>query len=65
MGLRGIVVKSHGGADSVAFLNAIRTATEESRSGVLDRITKQLEIEHMLLQETVDSNANNITTDNE
>ena len=65
LGLRGIVVKSHGGADSVAFLNAIRTATEESRSGVLDRITKQLEIEHMLLQETVDSNANNITTDNE
>jgi glycerol-3-phosphate acyltransferase PlsX len=65
LGLRGIVVKSHGGADSVAFLNAIRTATEESRSGVLDRIAKQLEIEHMLLQETVDSNANNITTDNE
>jgi glycerol-3-phosphate acyltransferase PlsX len=47
LGLRGIVVKSHGGADSVAFLNAIHTAVEESRSGVLNRIAEQLEIEHI------------------
>jgi len=47
LGLRGIVVKSHGGADEVAFLNAIETAVEEARSGVLKRIEKQLEIEHM------------------
>jgi glycerol-3-phosphate acyltransferase PlsX len=47
LGLRGIVVKSHGGADVVAFLNAIQTAVEESRSGVLKRIASQLEIEHI------------------
>ena len=47
LGLRGIVVKSHGGADSVAFLNAIHVAIEEARSGVLHRITQQLEIEHI------------------
>jgi len=47
LGLRGIVVKSHGGADKVAFLNAIQTAVEEARSGVLKRIEKQLEIEHL------------------
>lgn len=47
LGLRGIVVKSHGGADKVAFLNAIHTAVEESRSGVLKSIEKQLEIEHL------------------
>lgn len=47
LGLRGIVVKSHGGADSFAFYNAILQAVEESRSGVLRRITEQLEIEHM------------------
>jgi len=47
LGLRGIVVKSHGGADKVAFLNAIETAVEESRNGVLKRIEKQLEIEHL------------------
>ncbi|HQR60959.1 MAG TPA: phosphate acyltransferase PlsX [Methylophilaceae bacterium] len=47
LGLRGIVVKSHGGADSFAFLHAIHTAVEEARSGVLRRITEQLEIEHL------------------
>jgi phosphate acyltransferase len=47
LGLRGIVVKSHGGADSFAFLHAIHTAVEEARSGVLSRITQQLEIEHL------------------
>lgn len=47
LGLRGIVVKSHGGADSFSFLHAIHTAIDESRSGVLRRITEQLEIEHL------------------
>lgn len=47
LGLRGIVVKSHGGADSFAFRHAIDTAIEEARNGVLRRITEQLEIEHM------------------
>jgi glycerol-3-phosphate acyltransferase PlsX len=47
LGLRGIVVKSHGSADSFAFQHAIDTAIEEARSGVLRRITEQLEIEHI------------------
>ena len=47
LGLRGIVVKSHGGADSFAFEHAIDTAIEEARNGVLRRITEQLEIEHV------------------
>ena len=47
LGLRGIVVKSHGGADSFAFLHAIDTAIEEARSGVLQRISEQLAIEHV------------------
>ena len=47
LGLRGIVVKSHGGADSFSFLHAIHVAIEESRSGVLHRISEQLEIEHL------------------
>jgi glycerol-3-phosphate acyltransferase PlsX len=46
LGLRGVVVKSHGGADNLAFQYAINTAIEEARSGVLRRITEQLEIEH-------------------
>jgi glycerol-3-phosphate acyltransferase PlsX len=47
LGLRGIVVKSHGGADSIAFNHAIFVAAEEARSGVLQRITQQLEIEQI------------------
>lgn len=47
LGLRGIVVKSHGGADQVAYLSAIHVAIEEARSGVLRRISEQLEIEHL------------------
>ena len=47
LGLRGIVVKSHGGADSFAFQFAIKTAIDEAQSGVLRRITEQLEIEHL------------------
>lgn len=59
LGLRGIVVKSHGGADSFSFLQAIHTAVEESRSGVLRRITEQLEIEHIQTQEAFDVNPDN------
>ncbi len=47
LGLRGIVVKSHGGADTIGFYHAITVAIEEARSGVLHRITQQLEIEHI------------------
>jgi len=59
LGLRGIVVKSHGGADSFSFLQAIHTAIEESRSGVLRRITEQLEIEHIQSQDALDVNPDN------
>lgn len=54
LGLRGIVVKSHGGADSLAFRFAILTAIEEARSGVLRRISEQLEIEHIQATNTED-----------
>ena len=40
LGLRGIVVKSHGSADSVAFANAIEQATKEARMGIPERIGK-------------------------
>jgi glycerol-3-phosphate acyltransferase PlsX len=44
------VVKSHGGADELAFYYALHVAIEEARSGVLRRITEQLEIEHLQQQ---------------
>lgn len=43
LGLQGIVVKSHGGADSVAYANAISIARTEIIEKVPQRIHKQLE----------------------
>jgi glycerol-3-phosphate acyltransferase PlsX len=42
LGLRGIVVKSHGSADAFAFGFAIRRAVEEARGGVLAHITARM-----------------------
>jgi glycerol-3-phosphate acyltransferase PlsX len=39
LGLRGIVVKSHGSADAVAFEVAIQRAWEEASSGIIQRIS--------------------------
>ena len=46
LGLRGIVVKSHGSADIFAFEHAIEAAVEEVRNGVLRRITEQIALLH-------------------
>lgn len=42
LGLRGIVVKSHGAADRFAFARAIERAAEEVRNNVLGRIAAQI-----------------------
>jgi hypothetical protein len=34
IGLAGVIIKSHGGADRVAFANAVRVAVVEARKGV-------------------------------
>jgi phosphate acyltransferase len=46
LGLRGVVVKSHGSADPVAFSYALQRAAEEVRNGVLDRITGEMTALH-------------------
>jgi glycerol-3-phosphate acyltransferase PlsX len=43
LGLRGIVIKSHGGADALAFEHALRIADREIRSGVIARIEREVE----------------------
>jgi glycerol-3-phosphate acyltransferase PlsX len=43
LGLRGIVIKSHGGADRVAFAHAIEEAIIEVEKNVPQRITNELE----------------------
>lgn len=42
LGLRGIVIKSHGSADRVSFRIAIGRAVDEARSGVLAKITERM-----------------------
>ena len=46
LGLRGVVVKSHGAADSIAFEFAIERAAEEVRNGVLRRISERMALIH-------------------
>jgi glycerol-3-phosphate acyltransferase PlsX len=43
LGLNGIVVKSHGGADVDAFANAIKIASIETEKSVPDRIGQEIE----------------------
>lgn len=43
LGLRGIVIKSHGGADALAFANAIEVAAREVHKAVPEHINRQLE----------------------
>lgn len=42
LGLRGIVVKSHGSADKMAFTKAIERAAEAARNRLVDRISERM-----------------------
>lgn len=44
LGLRGVIIKSHGSADPFAFECAIERAVEEVRNGVLRRISEQMSL---------------------
>lgn len=50
LGLKGIVLKSHGSADEFAFLCAIERAAEEARGGMLHHITEHIEKAHLANQ---------------
>jgi glycerol-3-phosphate acyltransferase PlsX len=51
LGLKGIVVKSHGSADSLAFRCAIERAAEEARGGMLRHIAEHIEKWHHAKQQ--------------
>lgn len=42
LGLRGIVVKSHGSADNFAFTKALERAAEEARNRLVERISERM-----------------------
>jgi glycerol-3-phosphate acyltransferase PlsX len=43
LGLNGVVVKSHGGADAMGFASALDMAIDMARSGVIPKIMADLE----------------------
>ncbi len=43
VGLNGVVVKSHGSADTVAVRNALEVALREVRHNIPDRIRREME----------------------
>jgi len=51
IGLNGVVVKSHGGADKVAFANAVETAVELSKHNINHKIIQEISLlqQHMSL----------------
>jgi glycerol-3-phosphate acyltransferase PlsX len=51
LGLKGIVVKSHGSADVFAFICAIERAAEEARGGMLNHISQHVEKWHHARQQ--------------
>jgi glycerol-3-phosphate acyltransferase PlsX len=51
LGLKGIVVKSHGSADAFAYLCAIERAAEEARGGMLHHISEHVEKWHHARQQ--------------
>lgn len=53
LGLKGIVLKSHGSADAFAFLCAIERAAEEARGGMLHHISEHIEKWHHANQQKV------------
>lgn len=46
LGLKGIVIKSHGSADAFAFEQALQRAVEEVRNGVPQRISQRMAVLH-------------------
>jgi glycerol-3-phosphate acyltransferase PlsX len=57
IGLKGVVVKSHGGADKLAFKYALHKAYAEAAHGVLDKIAQRMATMPHLAAETSVSDA--------
>jgi glycerol-3-phosphate acyltransferase PlsX len=55
LGLKGIVLKSHGSADKFAFLCALEKAAEEARGGMLHHISAHIENSHLARQKITEA----------
>lgn len=59
LGLKGIVVKSHGSADIFSYTQAIHRAVEEVRGGVLDKIAVRVENHMRTISDTSSGDSEN------
>ncbi|MGH1455491.1 MAG: phosphate acyltransferase PlsX [Alphaproteobacteria bacterium] len=50
LGLNGLCIKSHGGADALGFSSAVILAVRLARQGYIDQVVK--DVEHLSIQET-------------
>jgi len=57
LGLEGVVIKSHGGADSVGFARAVEIGYEMARSDLLNRIRDTVALAHQFESGSVDPTA--------
>jgi glycerol-3-phosphate acyltransferase PlsX len=55
LGLRGLVFKSHGSADVLAFGNALNRAYDAARNNLLDRVQVRINKAKPLLAEPADA----------
>jgi glycerol-3-phosphate acyltransferase PlsX len=55
LGLKGIAVKSHGGTDAFGFASAVDLAYEMADSGLISRLTDDLDAFHHKIEQAVDS----------
>ncbi|HVC11943.1 MAG TPA: phosphate acyltransferase, partial [Burkholderiales bacterium] len=51
LGLRGIVIKSHGSADAFSFGQALERAVDEAQNDVVKRITQRMALLHPAARE--------------
>ncbi|RVC28540.1 phosphate acyltransferase, partial [Mesorhizobium sp. M7A.F.Ca.CA.004.04.2.1] len=63
LGLSGIVVKSHGGADSDGFAAAIELGYDMVRNNLLDRIEADLDLFHARNPRALSSRKSDVVTD--
>jgi glycerol-3-phosphate acyltransferase PlsX len=65
LGLNGIVVKSHGGADSAGFAAAVELGYDMVRNKLLDRVQADIDLFHARNPQGQTTQANGVKTDEE
>lgn len=55
LGLNGVAIKSHGGTDALGFASAVDLGHEMAQSGLLRRLSADLDAFHHVLNDSTDT----------